>query len=125
MTDLIERLEEVLWKHSTNAMEDKTIEEAITALREQEEVLNSFREVMTNEGLKTRQELQARIAELEDERMDAAMLDQYRIWYAKEEAKVKRLDAALAEIIMLTGLDNPLLERAREIALKARAGDGD
>jgi hypothetical protein len=83
---------------------------------------------MINTGGKeqvTIEQLQQRIAELEDERMDAAMLDQYRIWYAKEEAKVKRLDAALAEIIMLTGLDNPLLERAREIALKARAGDGD
>jgi hypothetical protein len=35
------------------------------ALRTQEEVIKSCNEVMTNEGLKTRQEQQARIAELE------------------------------------------------------------
>ena len=132
MTDLIERLEEVLWKHSTNAMEDKTIEEAITALREQEEVLNSFREVMTNEGLKTRQELQARVAELEDERMDTTMLDQYRIWYAEEEAKIKRLNAALTEANwLIDDLDmhegaegwSQYLRDRLDIYKKARAGE--
>jgi hypothetical protein len=87
MTDLIERLEEVLWKHSTNAMEDKTIEEAITALREQEEVLNSFREVMTNEGLKTRQELQARIAELEKQNKELILLVQELI--AHPDSKIQ------------------------------------
>jgi hypothetical protein len=102
MTDLTERhieaLEEMQFTNKIYPRHNEAAKWAITTLREQEEVLNSFREVMTNENLKTRQELQARITELEDERMDTAMLDQYRIWYAKEEAKVKRLDAALGEI---------------------------
>lgn len=45
-----------------------------------------------------KESLKQRIVELEDERMDAAMLDQYRIWHAESEARNKRLDAALAEL---------------------------
>jgi signal recognition particle GTPase len=107
--DLIERLEKKLRFES---VETGLVKEVITTLREQE-----LLEQQLSSTAALNVELMERIAELEDERMDVAMLDQYRIWYAEEEAKVKRLDTALARIEDKGG------RWSKEVARKARAGE--
>jgi hypothetical protein len=70
-----------------------SVQDAIDDLREQE-----LLEQQLSSTAALNVELMERIAELEDERMDAAMLDQYRIWYTEEKAKVKLYEAAFRQL---------------------------